>query len=59
MKREGYLTKREIIKIFGDRCEENEPGCIVCAAWLEYDMLMVIKFRHQDLRKVFKKLGGK
>lgn len=31
------LTNSEMLKIFGERCEEFEPYCMNCSAWLEWN----------------------
>ena len=34
-----FLTADEIVKWYGERCPDTEPGCPTCAAWLRYDTL--------------------
>jgi len=34
-----FLTADEIVKWYGERCSDTEPGCPTCAAWLRYDTL--------------------
>jgi hypothetical protein len=36
----NFLTEEEMQKFYGERCLSFEPGCVVCAAWLRYDMLL-------------------
>lgn len=34
---EIYLTHHEMEKIFGSRCNDYEPSCACCKAWLGWD----------------------
>ena len=34
---EIYLTHYEMEKIFGVRCNDYEPSCACCKAWLSWD----------------------
>ena len=34
---EIYLTHYEMEKLFGARCDDYEPGCACCKAWLSWD----------------------
>lgn len=34
---EIYLTSHEMEEVFGPRCEEYEPLCACCSAWLQWN----------------------
>lgn len=49
-KQHGYLTRGELMRLVGKRCDEVEPGCVVCAAWLRFDLLQQMRFEDENTR---------
>lgn len=35
----GDLIAEAITGFFGERCSEDQPGCICCDAWHQYDII--------------------
>lgn len=34
---DGRIKERKIRALWGDRCPDYEPDCVVCQAWTHYD----------------------
>jgi hypothetical protein len=45
-----FLTKKELLKWYGKRCEEQQPGCPVCEAWTRHDLINHWKWQDANTR---------
>lgn len=49
----GFLSEDEITLMYGKRCAEIDPLCVVCQMWTERDYLNMIRRKHEKERKEY------
>lgn len=45
-----FLTEQELIKWVGERCSEQEAGCVICMAWTRHDLINHMRFEDMNAR---------
>lgn len=45
-----FLSEREVTKLYGRRCEEQQAGCPVCSAWTRFDLINHMRWEDANTR---------
>ena len=45
-----FLTEKELRGWVGSRCEEQQAGCVVCAAWTRFDLINHMRWEDANTR---------
>jgi len=48
--KKGFLSAKEIVMIWGERCPDTDVECFVCKAWVRHDMLQMMKVEDEATR---------
>jgi hypothetical protein len=45
-----FLSEKEMKKLFGKRCKDQQPGCPVCTAWTRFDLINHMRWEDANIR---------
>lgn len=45
-----FLNHKEVRKLYGPRCEEQQAGCPVCNAWTRFDLINHMRWEDANTR---------
>jgi hypothetical protein len=45
-----FLNEKELKKLYGKRCKEQQAGCVVCAAWTRFDLINHMRWEDANTR---------